>query len=167
MVDGTILNCVVGDTKNNKDTDSRNIQAKNGNIVEFIVDTRQMNRGVKKSGTISTIDGFGGGVKQVLVYDDVAEAGIVMEAVDKSVNSVKQATVKEDTASTVIETQVVEEIEEAKKTPIAKKTEPKSIEIIESPLVFEKEEPKIEVFETVDVEMFITHSPEDEVVFLY
>lgn len=65
---GTILHCIIGDMKKNKDTNAANIQVShNGNIVEFIVDKNVLDGDVRRSGNISNIRGFEGYVKNITV----------------------------------------------------------------------------------------------------
>lgn len=65
---GEVLNCVVGDVKQNCHTDGSNMQvAHNGNVVEFIVDSN-LDRKAKSAGDISKIPGFEGYVKTITVY---------------------------------------------------------------------------------------------------
>ena len=71
---GKVLKCIVGDIKQDIHTDSMNIQAESGNVVEFIVDENKLSDDVHLSGTISTIDAFGGYVVSIKKYsrDDIA-----------------------------------------------------------------------------------------------
>lgn len=62
---GNVLHCIVGDMKQDAHTDAANIQAHNGNIVEFIVDIWQLDSDARSSGDISDIEGFGGYVASV------------------------------------------------------------------------------------------------------
>ena len=67
---GVVLNCIVGDIKRNRDTDSDNIQVPiNGDVVEFIV-ASSLDSEAKSSGNISKIDGFDGSVVSVTTYDE-------------------------------------------------------------------------------------------------
>lgn len=66
-----VLECVVGDIKQNIHTGADNMQVvHNGNVVEFIVETSAMDKQVKRSGNISNIPGFEGDVETVTVLDD-------------------------------------------------------------------------------------------------
>ena len=67
---GVVLNCVVGDVKQNRHTNGSNMQvAHNGNIVEFIVGPG-LPQSVKSSGDVSKLDGFEGYIKTITVYDE-------------------------------------------------------------------------------------------------
>ena len=87
-----MLNCIVGDIKRNRDTDSTNIQVPiNGDVVEFIV-ASSLDSEAKSSGNISKIDGFDGSVVSVTTYDESdidsfefdrnIESGIVIDKYD-------------------------------------------------------------------------------------
>lgn len=68
---GTVLKCIVGDRKADKDTDARNILAPvNGNVVEFIVDSKQLSAEIRSSGTLSANPSFEGAVTNIVVYSD-------------------------------------------------------------------------------------------------
>lgn len=61
-----VIPCIVGDIKQSKDTGNDNIVVEeNGNIVEFIVDSKNMDPLAKKMGNISYIDGFDGNVVKI------------------------------------------------------------------------------------------------------
>ena len=66
---GTVFYAVAGDLKADKDTDECNQYhpMENGlrNVVEFIVDTRELNSSVRKSGTIGTYTEFKGNVTSI------------------------------------------------------------------------------------------------------
>lgn len=68
LADGTMLNCVVGDAKQDRHTDAQNLQTANGNIVEFIVDINTLPSSVKSSGNVSCLTGFDGEVARVTVH---------------------------------------------------------------------------------------------------
>lgn len=67
---GELLRCVIGDRKQDIHTDSLNLQAHNGNIIEFIVDVKALDPHVASSGDISNIPGFSGYVVSVTVYEE-------------------------------------------------------------------------------------------------
>ena len=66
---GVSFNVVVGDFKADKDTDSKNQYYDSGNgkknIVEFVVDTRELNSKARKMGDISYISGFAGNIESI------------------------------------------------------------------------------------------------------
>lgn len=66
---GNVLHCIVGDMKQDAHTDAANIQAHNGNIVEFIVDIWKLDSTARQSGNISDIEGFDGYVASVRTLD--------------------------------------------------------------------------------------------------
>lgn len=71
---GVVLNCVVGDLKQKSHIGADGIQVgSNGNIIEFVVDTNSMSKGVKTAGDISVLKGFDGDVKSVTVHDKEAD----------------------------------------------------------------------------------------------
>lgn len=67
---GNVLHCIVGDMKQDIHTDSSNMQASNGNVIEFIVDTSVLNVDAKQQGDISVISGFEGYVVSVTTFDN-------------------------------------------------------------------------------------------------
>lgn len=63
---GEVLLCEVGDIKADCDTDETNRYVPcNGNIVEFIVDTKKLPDDVRMMGTVSAIDIFEGNVESI------------------------------------------------------------------------------------------------------
>ena len=70
-----LIECVVGDVKQNIHTSADNMQVThNGNVVEFIVEKDCLDNHVAKSGDISNIDGFEGNVDTIVVHDSDATA---------------------------------------------------------------------------------------------
>lgn len=65
---GVVLHCLVGDIKSDKHTDPTHIMGANTNIIEFIVDTANLDKTAKRAGDISYIPGFEGSVYAVIVY---------------------------------------------------------------------------------------------------
>ena len=53
LENGTIIECIVGDIKDNKDTDATNVFTKQGCCLEFIVDSKHLDTTVKKMGDCS------------------------------------------------------------------------------------------------------------------
>ncbi len=66
---GEVLDVVIGDIKADCTTDETNryhpMSDGSGNVIEFIVDTRELTRDVKWAGDISEIDGFEGNVEKI------------------------------------------------------------------------------------------------------
>ena len=70
---GESFTVVTGDIKSDSHTDDRNMyspiyidgEMKYANILEFIVDTSDLSRSVRRSGNIGTIDRFGGQIKTI------------------------------------------------------------------------------------------------------
>lgn len=70
---GESFTVVTGDIKSDSHTDGRNMyspiyidgEMKYANILEFIVDTSDLSRSVRRSGNIGTIDRFGGQIKTI------------------------------------------------------------------------------------------------------
>ena len=52
LTDGQIINCVIGDYKDNKHTDTSNLIGKNGCCSEFIVDTSSLRKDIKLAGHV-------------------------------------------------------------------------------------------------------------------
>jgi len=68
---GEELLCEVGDIKADSDTDKTNRYVPiNGNIVEFIVDTKELPKKVRQMGTISAIDIFEGSIESIEKLED-------------------------------------------------------------------------------------------------
>lgn len=57
MSDGSVIPCLVGDIKSDKDTDASHKYAKNGSALEFIVDTNALPGAVTYHGDVSKIGG--------------------------------------------------------------------------------------------------------------
>lgn len=76
---GTILHSIVGDIKANKDTGPDNKQVlKNGNVVEFIVDTRQLDSVAKKLGDVSCT-GKVGDIDTITIRDSAPIQNVTVE----------------------------------------------------------------------------------------
>ena len=74
LENGTMIPCIIGDIKANKDTDSANKQVPiNGNVVEFIIDTNVMSEDILHSGNISNIPGFEGEIAYLEILNDSAQ----------------------------------------------------------------------------------------------
>lgn len=65
---GERFEAVIGDIKADSSTDSTHRyhpMENGGNVVEFIVDVRLVSRGVRRSGDISSIEGFEGNIEKI------------------------------------------------------------------------------------------------------
>ena len=73
--DGTVINCILGDVKADKDTDLNNIvTTHNGCCSEFIVDPKVIPDNVKITGNISNLyDNWSSPVHSVIMYDRYTE----------------------------------------------------------------------------------------------
>lgn len=73
--DGTVINCILGDVKADKDTDLNNIvTTHNGCCSEFIVDPKVIPDNVKITGNMSNLyDNWSSPVHSVIVYDRYTE----------------------------------------------------------------------------------------------
>lgn len=69
---GKVLKCMLGDSKSNKDTDETNRVGAHNDTIEFIVDMDALHERAKYNGDISSIVGFEGEVKKVIVHDTVS-----------------------------------------------------------------------------------------------
>ena len=68
---GEEFDVIVGDVKADCDTDNTNRYVPvNGNIIEFIVDTRELPKEVRWMGTVSAIDIFEGSVESIEKLED-------------------------------------------------------------------------------------------------
>ena len=66
LSNGTILKCIVGDSKSDIDTDKTNRVCKtNGSIIEFIIDSDQIDNRAKKMGNYSAIPDFSGEIVKI------------------------------------------------------------------------------------------------------
>lgn len=75
MENGAIVECIIGDVKANKDTDSTNRQHSIDNsVVEFIVSTDFLSNKVRTMGDCSYADErLIGEIKEIRVYDEIME----------------------------------------------------------------------------------------------
>ena len=70
MENGSVLKCILSDQKDNKHTDSQNIRAKDGSIVEFVVDKKLLHKSAKQMGDISYADAkFSGEISEIRIYE--------------------------------------------------------------------------------------------------
>ncbi len=71
MKNGSIIECVLGDCKDDGDTDKSNRQNPNGSIVEFIVDMNELDNMASKMGDLSYCSKeFEGEIKYIRVYKE-------------------------------------------------------------------------------------------------
>lgn len=69
MENGNILKCILGDQKANIHTDKQNIRARDGSVVEFLIDKRSLNKTAKIMGDLSHADNkFSGEILEIRVY---------------------------------------------------------------------------------------------------
>ena len=70
LENGTIIKCIVGEIKDDKDTDINNVFTKNGCCLEFIVDTKILDPSVKFSGDCSSLcDEWDSLCLQFIIYE--------------------------------------------------------------------------------------------------
>lgn len=66
---GVSFDCVIGDIKADSTTDETNryhpMADDKGNLIEFIVDTKELPRSVRWMGTVSALDDFAGNVEKI------------------------------------------------------------------------------------------------------
>ena len=66
LSNGTVMKCIVGDSKADCHTDSTNrVCRSNGSILELIVDMKYMNRQVKRAGSYSALSEFSGDIVKI------------------------------------------------------------------------------------------------------
>lgn len=69
LEDGTVIHCIMGDEKDDDDTDKHNIYTSNGCMSEFIVDTSRLDTMIAKMGDCSYLnDDWNSRVVKVIVY---------------------------------------------------------------------------------------------------
>lgn len=71
LSNGTVIPCITGDVKADRDTDSANRQTSHdGSVVEFIIDSNALVSRVKRSGNISSCDpSWEGDVETIRIYE--------------------------------------------------------------------------------------------------
>ena len=70
LENGTIIECIVGDIKADKDTDKSNVFTSQGCCLEFIVDMKQLNGTIKTMGNCSMLcDEWDSSCYQFIIYD--------------------------------------------------------------------------------------------------
>lgn len=74
LENGTIIPCIIGDQKDDRDTNSSNTIAHDGSATEFIVETRALPRMVRRMGDIGyTFDNWLPNVVEIRIYDTILE----------------------------------------------------------------------------------------------
>ncbi len=92
LENGNVIECVVGDIKDNRDTDATNRQCiHNNSVVEFIVNQPMIQAETNYSGTVSSIDGFEGSIVDIRVYTSENLADISWSYVTEDVSSTGKA----------------------------------------------------------------------------
>lgn len=69
LENGSVLPCIVGDIKADIHTDQTNMLGGHGDVIEFIVDSKVMNKDARRAGDCSVISGLSGKVVKVEVLD--------------------------------------------------------------------------------------------------
>lgn len=70
MANGSILPCILGDQKADQHTDAQNIRARDGSVVEFIIDKKSLHKTARQMGDISYADAkFSGEILEIRVYE--------------------------------------------------------------------------------------------------
>ena len=71
LENGTVIPCILGDCKDDNDTDKNNIITKDdGSIVEFIIDDKVINNKVKKMGSLNfACDKWNSRISKIRIYD--------------------------------------------------------------------------------------------------
>ena len=71
MANGNILKCILGDMKANIHTDAQNIRARDGSVVEFIIDSTSLHPMARRMGNVSyAAEKFSGEIKEIRVYQN-------------------------------------------------------------------------------------------------
>ena len=75
LENGSVIHCILADQKADKDTNAENtVTEHDGSLVEFIVDSGNIDRSVRRMGDISYAqDNWNSMITQVIVYDEVAD----------------------------------------------------------------------------------------------
>lgn len=71
LEDGSVIQGILADCKDDKHTDSTNRINPNGSVVEFVVDTDNLDGTAKIMGDISYVNGWGSKIVNIKVYDKV------------------------------------------------------------------------------------------------
>lgn len=71
MQNGSIIPCILGDVKANQHTCSSNIRARDGSVVEFIIDRNTLHNTARRMGNISyAADKFAGEILEIRIYQE-------------------------------------------------------------------------------------------------
>lgn len=73
LENGSVIRGILADCKSDKHTDSTNRINPNGSVVEFVVDSKALNKTAKKMGDISHVNGWNSKVVNIKVYDVVED----------------------------------------------------------------------------------------------
>jgi len=69
LEDGTIIPCILGDQKDDGDTDPSNMYTEHdGSVAEFVVDLDEVPSKVKKSGNFCSIPQWKSSIKEIRIY---------------------------------------------------------------------------------------------------
>ena len=74
LENGEVIECIIGDQKDDRDTNSSNTIAHDGSATEFIVETKALPRMVRRMGDIGyTYDGWLSKVIEIRIYDKILD----------------------------------------------------------------------------------------------
>lgn len=74
LENGEVIECIIGDQKDDRDTNSSNTIAHDGSATEFIVETKALSRMVRRMGDIGyTYDGWLSKVVEIRIYDKILD----------------------------------------------------------------------------------------------
>lgn len=73
LENGSVIRGILADCKADKHTDSTNRINPNGSVVEFVVDTRTLDKTAKKMGDISYVNDWNSKVVNIKVYEKIEE----------------------------------------------------------------------------------------------
>lgn len=74
LENGEVIECIIGDQKDDRDTNSSNTIAHDGSATEFIVETKSLPRMVRRMGDIGyTYDGWLSKVIEIRIYDKILD----------------------------------------------------------------------------------------------
>ena len=71
LENGEVIQGILADCKSNKHTDATNRICFDGSVVEFVVDTKTLDKTAKKMGDISYLNNWNSKVNSIKVYDKV------------------------------------------------------------------------------------------------
>lgn len=74
LANGTVIECIIGDQKDDRDTNASHTIAHDGSATEFIVETGSLPRRVRRMGDIGyTYDGWLSNVVEIRIYDKIID----------------------------------------------------------------------------------------------